>query len=78
MGAGRYFPARFRALGLDGRLKSRWIEVDEEALDDELRYLRTEIHRYSDADPPVKRPFCLRLVPGPIAISAHLMIGPML
>lgn len=41
--------------GSDGRPKSWWIEVGEEALDDELHYLRTEIYRYFDADPPVKR-----------------------
>ncbi|NEJ95406.1 3'-5' exonuclease [Rhizobium ruizarguesonis] len=41
--------------GSDGRPKSWWIEVGEEALDDELRYLRTEIYRYPDADPPIKR-----------------------
>ncbi len=36
--------------GSDGRPKSWWIEVGEEALDDELRYLRAEIYRYPDAD----------------------------
>lgn len=41
--------------GSDGRPKSWWIEVGEEALNDELRYLRAEIYRYPDADPPVKR-----------------------
>jgi DNA polymerase III epsilon subunit-like protein len=41
--------------GSDGRPKSWWIEVREEALEDELRYLRAEIYRYPDADPPVKR-----------------------
>ncbi|WP_440412886.1 3'-5' exonuclease [Neorhizobium petrolearium] len=41
--------------GSDGRPKSWWIEVGEEALDDELRYLRAEIYRYPDADPPIKR-----------------------
>jgi DNA polymerase-3 subunit epsilon len=41
--------------GSDGRPKSWWIEVSEEALDDELRYLRSEIYRYPDADPPIKR-----------------------
>jgi DNA polymerase-3 subunit epsilon len=40
--------------GSDGRPKSWWIEVGEEALDDELRYLRAEIYRYPDADPPIK------------------------
>lgn len=40
--------------GSDGRPKSWWIEVGEEALDDELRYLRADIYRYPDADPPIK------------------------
>jgi len=41
--------------GSDGRPKSWWIELDEEALDDELHYLRTDIYRWRDADPPVRR-----------------------
>jgi DNA polymerase III epsilon subunit-like protein len=41
--------------GSDGRPKSWWIEVGEEMLDDELRYLRSEIYRHPDADPPIKR-----------------------
>ncbi|XUY29745.1 3'-5' exonuclease [Agrobacterium sp. rho-8.1] len=41
--------------GSEGRPKSWWIEVGEEALVDELHYLRTEIYRYPDADPPIKR-----------------------
>jgi DNA polymerase-3 subunit epsilon len=41
--------------GSEGRPKSWWIEVGEEALTDELHYLRTEIYRYPDADPPIKR-----------------------
>lgn len=41
--------------GSDGGPKSWWIEIGEEALDEELRYLRTEIYRYPDADPPIKR-----------------------
>lgn len=40
--------------GSDGRPKSWWIEIDEEALDAELHFLRTEIYRYPDADPPIK------------------------
>ena len=41
--------------GNDGRPKSWWIEVDEPDLDDELRrYLRSEIYRYPDADPPIR------------------------
>jgi DNA polymerase III subunit epsilon len=38
--------------GSDGRPKSWWIEVDEPDLDTELHYLRTEIYRYPEADPP--------------------------
>ena len=41
--------------GSDGRPKSWWIEIGEEALEDELRYLRVEIYRYPEADPPTKR-----------------------
>lgn len=41
--------------GSDGRPKSWWIEVDEESLADELDYLRSEIYRWHEADPPVKR-----------------------
>ncbi|KIQ00010.1 DNA polymerase III subunit epsilon [Agrobacterium tumefaciens] len=41
--------------GSDGRPKSWWIEVGEEAIDEELRYLRNEIYRYPDADPPTRR-----------------------
>lgn len=37
--------------GSDGRPKSWWIEVSQDGLNDELHYLRTEIYRYSDADP---------------------------
>lgn len=40
--------------GSEGRMKSWWIEVEEQNLDDELSYLRTEIYRYPDADPPTK------------------------
>lgn len=40
--------------GSEGRPKSWWIEVDEADLAEELRYLRTEIYRYPDADPPTK------------------------
>lgn len=38
--------------GSEGRPKSWWIEVEEHNLADELLYLRTEIYRYADADPP--------------------------
>lgn len=41
--------------GGDGRLKSLWIELAEDALDDELRYLRSEIYHWDEADPPIKR-----------------------
>lgn len=41
--------------GTDGRPKCWWIEVGEEALDEELGYLRAEIYRYADVDPPIKR-----------------------
>lgn len=40
--------------GTDGRPKAWWIEVGEEALDEELHYLRSEIYRHPDADPPLK------------------------
>jgi len=41
--------------GSDGRPKSWWIEVGEETLEEELCYLRAEIYRYPDVDPPIKR-----------------------
>ncbi len=41
--------------GSDGRPKSWWVEVADDMLDDELRYLRAEIYRWSDADPPIRR-----------------------
>jgi DNA polymerase-3 subunit epsilon len=41
--------------GSDGRPKSWWIEIAEEDLDAELHYLRTEIYRWPDADPPLHR-----------------------
>lgn len=40
--------------GSEGRPKSWWIEVDEHDLGDELHYLRTDIYRYPEADPPTK------------------------
>ena len=40
--------------GSDGRPKSWWIELAEDALENELRYLRTEIYRWDEADPPVR------------------------
>lgn len=41
--------------GSDGRPKSWWVELDEGALESELHYLRTEIYRWPDTDPPVRR-----------------------
>ncbi|MBY2905543.1 3'-5' exonuclease [Rhizobium leguminosarum] len=41
--------------GSDGRLKSWWIEVDEEDLNDELSYLRSDIYRWAEAEPPMVR-----------------------
>ncbi|WSH31137.1 3'-5' exonuclease (plasmid) [Rhizobium beringeri] len=41
--------------GSDGRLKSWWIEVGEEDLGDELSYLRSEIYRWKEAEPPMVR-----------------------
>jgi len=40
--------------GSEGRPKSWWIEVDEIDLAGELHYLRTEIYRYPEADPPTR------------------------
>ncbi|EJC85569.1 DNA polymerase III epsilon subunit-like 3'-5' exonuclease [Rhizobium leguminosarum bv. trifolii WSM2297] len=41
--------------GSDGRLKSWWIEVGEDDLDDELSYLRSDIYRWKEAEPPIVR-----------------------
>jgi DNA polymerase III subunit epsilon len=41
--------------GSDGRPKSWWVELAEEVLDDELHYLRSEIYRWPDADPLIRR-----------------------
>lgn len=41
--------------GSDGRPKCWWVELDEDALDDELVFLRREIYRWEEADPPVRR-----------------------
>jgi DNA polymerase-3 subunit epsilon len=40
--------------GSDGGTKSWWIELDEDALADELHFLRSEIYRWPEADPPVR------------------------
>jgi DNA polymerase-3 subunit epsilon len=40
--------------GSDGRPKSWWIEIDEDTLLDELQYLRSEVYRWEEADPPVQ------------------------
>ncbi|MGU3576679.1 3'-5' exonuclease [Brucellaceae bacterium C25G] len=37
--------------GTDGRPKAWWIEVDDQAYDDELNYLRTDIYRWKEAQP---------------------------
>ncbi len=39
--------------GSDGRPKSWWIEVDEHDLNDEIRYLRSDIYQWDEADPPI-------------------------
>ncbi|AYG64343.1 3'-5' exonuclease [Rhizobium jaguaris] len=39
--------------GSDGRPKSWWVEVDEDDLDEELRYLRSDIYQWDEADPPI-------------------------
>lgn len=41
--------------GSDGRPKAWWIEIAEEAMDDELQFLRNEIYHWEDADPPIQR-----------------------
>ncbi len=41
--------------GSDGRPKSWWVEVDENAFEDELSFLRLDIYRWPDADPPTRR-----------------------
>lgn len=37
--------------GSDGRPRAWWIEIDEELHDEELRYLRTDIYGWADAEP---------------------------
>jgi DNA polymerase-3 subunit epsilon len=41
--------------GSDSRPKSWWIEIAEEDLDAELHFLRDEIYRWPEADPPIQR-----------------------
>lgn len=41
--------------GSHGRPKAWWVEVDEDLYDDELRYLRSEIYRWDEAEPPTVR-----------------------
>lgn len=41
--------------GSDGRPKSWWVEIAEEMMEDELSFLRDEIYRWQDADPPIQR-----------------------
>lgn len=41
--------------GSDGRPKSWWIEIGEEAMEKELRFLRSDIYRWDEADPPIQR-----------------------
>jgi DNA polymerase-3 subunit epsilon len=41
--------------GSDGRPRAWWIEIDEELCNDELRYLRTDIYGWEDAEPLTSR-----------------------
>jgi len=41
--------------GNEGRLKAWWTDVPEEALEDELRFLRAEIYCWPDASPHIQR-----------------------
>jgi len=41
--------------GSDSRPKSWWIEVDEDDREQELRFLRNDIHHWKDADSPIQR-----------------------
>jgi DNA polymerase-3 subunit epsilon len=41
--------------GSDGRPKSWWIELAEDELAKELSFLRSEIYRWDEADPPIER-----------------------
>ncbi len=40
--------------GSDGRAKAWWGEVPADAVEDELRWLRSEVYHRADADPPVQ------------------------
>ncbi len=40
--------------GTDGRAKSWWCEIPAEKVEDELRFLRTEVYHRADASPPVQ------------------------
>lgn len=55
--------------GSDGRPKSWWIEVSDQALEDELRYLRAEIYRSPNADPPTKHLTALERFKAPFGFS---------
>jgi DNA polymerase-3 subunit epsilon len=39
--------------GSDGGPKSWWTEVDEQAVQEEINYLRAEVYGWEDADPLV-------------------------
>jgi len=41
--------------GSNGQPKAWWVEVGEQDLAEELRFLRQEIYRWEDAEPPMKR-----------------------
>ena len=41
--------------GSDGRPKAWWTDVAEEDSDDELRFLRSDVYQWPDAEPPTKR-----------------------
>ncbi|RKD35797.1 hypothetical protein BJ928_13132 [Rhizobium sp. WW_1] len=65
--------------GSDGRPKSWWLEVDEDDRDEELRFLRNDIYRWDDADPPIQRltafdrfkvSTCMVIVPDELVRSA--------
>jgi len=41
--------------GSDGRPRAWWVEIDDELEGEELRYLRTEIYGWEDAEPLIQR-----------------------